>query len=248
MGRYPLLPLLLVVAVATPPAPSALAAPAGPEAPPEPAYTRRPASQGGTGKVYMGREISFVLGHRGIEWLERKERETEERPDLLVELLDLAPDAVIADVGAGSGYITFRLQPEVPQGRVVAVDIQPEMLAAIEAREEELGVENVETVLGTVEDPRLPPSSIDGAILVDAYHEFSHPREMMEGIVRALRPGGRVYLVEYRGEDPEVPMLRLHKMTEAQARREMAAVGLELEENREGLPWQHLMVFRRASE
>ena len=202
-------------------------------------------SRDGIGKVYMGREISFVLGHRGIAWLERQEREAEERPDRMVELLDLSPDTIIADVGAGSGYLTFRLQREVPRGKVLAVDIQPEMLAAVEVRKAELGVENVETVLGTETDPGLLNGSIDAALMVDAYHEFSHPREMMEGIVRALVPGGRVYLVEYRAEDPDVPMLPLHKMTEAQARREMAAVGLEFVENRAGLPWQHVLVFRK---
>jgi SAM-dependent methyltransferase len=234
--------LLLVVLVVAPPVWSE----------PDPATTERPevyeytsASRDGIGKVYMGREISFVLGHRGIRWLERPERAVEERPDELVELLDLSPDTVIADIGAGSGYLTFRLQRVVPRGKVIAVDIQPEMLAAVADKREELGVSNVETVLGGVTDPGLPAGSIDGALMVDAYHEFSHPREMMEGIVRALRPGGRVYLVEYRAEDPEVPMLPLHKMTERQARREMAAVGLEFVENRKGLPWQHVLVFEK---
>ncbi len=210
-----------------------------------PHYTTGRASRDGIGKFYMGREISFVLGHRGIPWLEREERAIEEQPDRLVELLALAPDTVIADIGAGSGYITFRLAQRVPEGKVVAVDIQQEMLDAVTARKRELGVTNVETHLGTITDPGLPAASIDAAIMVDAYHEFSHPREMMQGIAEALVPGGRVYLVEYRAEDPEVPMLPLHKMTEAQARKELAAVGLELVENRDGLPWQHLMVFRK---
>jgi ubiquinone/menaquinone biosynthesis C-methylase UbiE len=196
----------------------------------------------------MGREISFTLGHRGIQWLERPERAAEERPDQLVDLLDLADDTVIADIGAGSGYLTFRIQPRVLRGKVVAVDIQPEMLANVEAKRDELGISNVETVLGTEGDPNLPDRSIDAALMVDAYHEFSHPREMMEGIVRALVPGGRVYLVEYRAEDPHVPMLPLHKMSEKQARLEMAAVGLEFVENKEGLPWQHILVFRKASD
>ena len=208
-------------------------------------YESKAPSKDGTGKVYMGREISFVLGHRGIHWLERAERQMEERPDLLIELLDLAPDTAIADIGAGSGYFTFRLQSEVPQGKVVAVDIQPEMLAAIEAKRARLGITNIETVLGTVSDPKLPVESVDAALLVDAYHEFSHPKEMMGGIVWALVPGGRVFLVEYRAEDPGVPMLRLHKMTEKQARLEMSAVGLQFVENLDGLPWQHLLVFEK---
>ena len=152
---------------------------------------------------------------------------------------------MIADIGAGSGYLTFRLQPVVPEGRVLAVDIQPEMLEAIEAKRLDLGVDNVETVLGTVTDPSLADESVDAALMVDAYHEFSHPREMMEGVVRALVPGGLVYLVEYRAEDPDSPISPLHKMTAKQARREMEAVGLELVENREGLPRQHVLVFRK---
>lgn len=208
-------------------------------------YTRVDRSRDGIGKVYMGREISFVLSHAGIPWLERPERVEEERPDLLVELLDLSPDTVIADIGAGSGYLTFRLQSELPRGKVLAVDIEPKMLEAVERRREERGVKNVETVLGTVTDPGLPGESIDAAVMVDAYHEFSHPREMMQGIVRALVPGGLVFLVEYRGEDPDVPMLPLHKMTVKQARLELEAVGLDFVENRDGLPWQHLLVFRK---
>lgn len=210
-------------------------------------YKFKTPSRDGTGKVYMGREISFVLDHRGVKWLERSERASDERPDLLVDLLRLAPDEVIADIGAGSGYLTFRIQPEVPRGKVVAVDIQPEMLTRVEMTREKLDVSNVETVLGTETDPNLPEESIDAALMVDAYHEFSHPREMMEGIVRALVPGGRVYLVEYRAEDPDVPMLPLHKMSVRQARREMAAVGLEFVENRKGLPWQHVLVFRKRN-
>jgi SAM-dependent methyltransferase len=245
MARHSPIPALLALLIA------ALAVGAGVAEANEDArelYERKSASRDGIGKVYMGREISFVLDHRGIRWLERPEREVQERPDLLVELLELAPDTIIADVGAGSGYFTFRLQPEVPDGKVVAVDIQQEMLDVVEDRRAKLGVSNVETVLGTLLDPGLPERSIDAALMVDAYHEFSHPREMMEGIVRALVPGGRLYLVEYRAEDPEVPMLPLHKMTEKQARREMAAVGLEFVENRAGLPWQHILVFRKPGE
>jgi precorrin-6B methylase 2 len=211
-----------------------------------PVYESRAASRGGTGKFYMGREISFVLGHRGIRWLERAERVVEERPDLLIGLLDLTPDTVIADIGAGSGYMTFRLQRVVPQGTVLAVDIQQKMLDEILMKKETMGVSNIATILGSVTDPNLPEAKVDAVLMVDAYHEFSHPREMMQGIVRALVPGGRVYLIEYRAEDPEVPMAPLHKMTEAQARLEMEAVGLQFIENREGLPWQHVLVFRRG--
>lgn len=207
-------------------------------------YTYQAPTRDGTGKVYMGREISHVMGHRGAAWLERPEREEEEAPDEVVENLDLAPGDVVADVGAGTGYFTFRIAPRVPEGKVLAVDLQPEMLAIIETRKAERGIENVEAVQGTVQDPNLPDSSIDAALMVDAYHEFSHPREMMTAIADALRPGGQVALVEYRGEDPSIPIKPLHKMTEAQARKEMAAVGLEWRETIR-LPQQHLMVFEK---
>jgi SAM-dependent methyltransferase len=210
-----------------------------------PVYSERPPSRDGIGKVYMGREISFVMGHRGIDWLERPEREIEERPDLLIESLDLEPHDVVADIGAGSGYFTFRLSPLVPRGRVMAVDIQPEMLTVLERRSDELGATNVETVLGSETDPNLAAASVDAVLLVDAYHEFSHPREMMEAIYRALGPGGTVYLVEYRGEDPEIPILPLHKMTVRQARLELEAVGFAFVQNIRRLPLQHLMVFRK---
>lgn len=210
-------------------------------------YSYREASRDGIGKVYMGREISFVLGHRGTVWLEREEREVTEKPDLLVDIMELAPDEVVVDLGAGSGYFTFRISPRVPRGRVLAVDIQPEMLEFIEQRRQQENAINVETVLGEITDPGLEPSSVDAVLMVDAYHEFSHPREMMEAIVRALRPGGRVLLVEYRAEDPDVPMLPLHKMTQQQARKEMTAVGLEWVKTRDELPWQHFMVFRKPA-
>lgn len=208
-------------------------------------YSERPPSRDGIGKVYLGREISFVMGHRGVDWLERADRSVRERPDLVIDNMELEPDDVVADVGAGSGYFTFRLSPRLPRGRVLAVDIQPEMLDLIARRREQLGARNVETVLGTPTDPNLPTAAVDAVLMVDAYHEFSHPREMMEAVVRSLRPGGRVILVEYRGEDPSIPILPLHKMTVRQARKELEAVGLEWVENRGMLPAQHFMIFRK---
>ena len=208
-------------------------------------YSTRPPSRDGIGKVYMGREISLVMGHRGVGWLEREGREREERTDLLLDSLELAPDAVVADIGAGSGYFSFRLATLVPAGKVVAVDIQPEMLEIVERRKRDGGVDNVETVLGSETDPGLPAGAVDAALLVDAYHEFSHPREMMEALFTALVPGGRVYLVEYRAEDPTVPIKPLHKMSERQARRELEAAGLRFIENRDPLPQQHLLVFEK---
>ena len=202
-------------------------------------------SRDGIGKFYMGREISRVMGHLGAGWLERSSREREERTDLLVDNLPLEEDDVVADVGAGTGYFSFRIAPSVPRGEVLAVDIQPEMLAIIRERAEEEGIDNVRGIRGTVTDPNLPEAGVDLALIVDAYHEFSHPREMALALRRALRPGGRLILVEYRAEDPSVPIKRLHKMSEAQVRRELEATGFEFVRNGDFLPQQHFLVFRR---
>ena len=218
--------------------------------PPPPAtevytYLEEP-SPGGTGKVYMGREIAQVTDHDpGALWLERPEREATEFPQRVVQALDLQPTDVVADIGAGTGYFTFRLSQHVPEGKVLAVDIQQEMLDRIQARMMADSVDNVELILGTVEDPNLPPASIDEAVIVVSYHEFSHPHEMMTHIVAALKPGGRLVLVEYRGEDATLQVDALHKMTEAQARREMEAVGLVWAETKDVLPQQHFMVFEK---
>ncbi len=208
-------------------------------------YTQTEPSRNGTGKVYMGREISQVMGHRGAAWLERAERVDKERPDLVIDSMQLAPTDVVADIGAGTGFMTFRIAKRVPEGRVFAVDIQPEMLDIMRERIQDRGIDNVSPVRGTVQDPKLPADSIDAALMVDAYHEFSHPREMMNGLVEALKPGGRVYLVEYRKEDPSIPIKTLHKMTEAQSKKEMTAVGLEWVDTKEMLPRQHFMVFEK---
>lgn len=232
----------------TPPPPETPEATRPPSLVPEPPpglYRTGPASRDGIGKFYLGREISHVMGHQAINWLERSNREEEEAPSKAIEALDLAPDAVIADIGAGSGYYTFRLSPLVPDGQVLAVDIQPEMIAFLENREQELGLDNVTAHLGAIDSVQLPPASIDAALFVDAYHEFSHPWEMMQSIVRALRPGGRVFLLEYRAEDASVPIKPLHKMSEAQSRREMEAVGLRHVRTDDFLPWQHFMVFQK---
>ncbi|MFW5726319.1 MAG: methyltransferase domain-containing protein, partial [bacterium] len=191
-------------------------------------------------------EIAQVMGHRGAGWLERPGREEEEGTDLLIEALDLRAEDVVADIGAGSGYFTFKLSKEVPQGEVLAVDIQDEMLKIIRQRMKQQEVENIELVLGEVDQPNLPEDSVDLVLMVDAYHEFSHPREMMQGIVDALAPGGRVVLAEYRAEDPSIMIKPLHKMSEEQVVKEMRAVGLELIENRGLLPQQHLLFFRKA--
>jgi len=206
-------------------------------------YSTKPASRDGIGKVYMGREISHVVGHQAIQWLERKDREQEEKPDAVVENMELKPTDVVADIGAGSGYFTFRIAPKIPEGKIYAVDIQDAMLNFITLRAQSKKLKNVVAHKGEIQDTKLPENAIDMAFMVDAYHEFSHPREMMESIVKALKPGGRLILLEYRGEDPNVPIKPLHKMTQWQAKREMAAVGLEWKETRDFLPSQHFMVF-----
>lgn len=217
----------------------------GAEAGSEGPYTHGRASRDGIGKFYMGREISHVMGHLGAEWLERSGRRREEKTDRLVARLPLEPDSVVADIGAGTGYFSFRIADRVPQGKVLAVDIQQEMLDMIENRKQQDQMQNIETILGSERNPRLPESSVDVILLVDAYHEFSWPMEMAEGMYRALKPGGRLVLVEYRGEDPNIPIKRLHKMTERQARKEMEAVGLNWERTGDFLPQQHFMVFQR---
>jgi len=200
----------------------------------------------GIGKFYMGREIALVMGHQAADWLERPEREAEERTTQLIEQLRLKPGDVVADIGCGTGYHARRLAKGVaPGGKVYGVDIQPEMLQLLTNRMAEAGVTNVVPVLGTITDPKLPAASVDLALMVDVYHEFDHPREMMQAIVRGLKPGGRVVLVEFRAEDPAVPIKEVHKLSEAQAKREMAAVPLEWVETIGVLPWQHILVFRK---
>jgi ubiquinone/menaquinone biosynthesis C-methylase UbiE len=207
-----------------------------------PYYSYRPPSFDGIGKFYMGREISDVLGHQGAEWLERKDRKAEEQPQKMVAALELKSTDVVADVGAGSGYISQLLATKVQQGKVVAIDIQPEMLLLIK----QLKIANIEPHLGTEKSPELAAASIDLALMVDAYHEFSYPREMMLGIVSALKPGGRVVLTEYRGEDPKVFIKPHHKTTQKQIRRELEAVGLKWQKTSSVLPQQHLMFFTKS--
>lgn len=208
-------------------------------------YTTSTPSPDGIGKIFMGREISHVMGHPGIGWLERTEREKEEAPSKAIALLDLAPDTVIADIGAGSGYYSFRIAPLIPLGKVIAIDIQQEMLDHLTKKSAAQEIKNVQPHLGSIESINLPENTLDAALMVDAYHEFDHPAEMLQSLHKALKPGGKIYLLEYRAEDPNVPIKPLHKMTEAQARKEFEAMGLRLLENKHSLPWQHLMIFEK---
>jgi FkbM family methyltransferase len=202
----------------------------------------------GINNLYMGRQIARVMGHEGADWLERPGRDREEGTDLLIKELKLRPTDVVADIGAGTGYFSFRIAPLVPHGRVLAVDIQPEMLAILAKRRKELKLDNVEPVRGAETSTNLPANTVTVVLLVDAYHEFAYPKEMMTSIYKALRPGGRVALVEFRAEDPTVAIKPVHKMSVAQAKKEMAAVGLTFRENRNVLPQQHLMIFEKSAE
>jgi ubiquinone/menaquinone biosynthesis C-methylase UbiE len=212
-----------------------------------PRYTfRRDHDPDGTGKFYMGREIAHVMGHSAADWLDRPEREAEEAPSMLVKALDLKPGQVVADIGAGSGYLTFMMAPLVaPKGKVMAVDIQPEMLDIIRKRMKDKNLPNVEPVLGTITDPKLRPGSVDMILMVDVYHEFSHPYEMTQAMVRSLKRGGRIVFVEYRLEDPRVPIKLVHKMTQDQVKKEMAIHPLTWEKTLTLLPRQHIIVFRK---
>jgi len=200
----------------------------------------------GIGKFYAGREIAHVMGHQAADWLERPEREQEERPDLLLQSLPLHPGETAADIGAGTGYLSWRMAKLTgDKGRVYCVEIQQEMLDLLAKKMAEHQTTNFQSVLGTVTDTRLPTNSVDVVLMVDVYHEFDHPYEMMQSILRALKPGGRIVWVEYRGEDPEVPIKLLHKMTEAQVRKEAALLPLQWVETIEKLPRQHIFIFKK---
>ena len=216
---------------------------------PEPLYeTRDEHDPNGTGKFFMGREIARVMGHQGWEWLERPEREEEEGTQLLLEALDLRPGQVVADIGAGSGYYTWRMARQVGEtGVVYAVEIQQEMLDLLMKNMAKRRVaKTVKPILGTVRDPKLPPESCDLMLLVDVYHEFEHPFEMVRSMVKALKPGGRLVFVEFRKEDPRVAIKEVHKMSEEQLKREMAVhPQLAYTQTIGTLPQQHIVMFHR---
>jgi len=197
----------------------------------------------GIGKWYMGREIARVMGFQGIGWLERSSREKEENVSTLIQNMKIESNDIIADIGAGSGYHSFRMAPLVKNGVVYAVDIQSEMLAAINRRIELNKIKNIKTILGNEKSIQLPNNSVDKILMVDVYHEFNFPREMIRSIKNTLKPNGKLFLVEYRDEDPRIPIKKIHKMSEKQAEKEMDAAGFKLIENISNLPWQHCMIF-----
>lgn len=216
--------------------------------PAEAAYERRAEHDpNGIGVFYMGREIAHVMGHQAADWLERPERDAEERTDLLVEALKFQPGEIIADIGCGSGFIARKIAKKiVPGGFVYGVDIQEEMLDVLARRMAMFRIDNVKPILGTPSDPKVPAASCDTMIMVDVYHEFDQPYEMARSMIAGLKPGGRLVFVEYRKEDPKVPIKEVHKMSEAQVRKEMAIhPEMEFVETIGVLPRQHIVVFRK---
>ena len=210
-------------------------------------YTVKSGDPNGISKWYMGRQIAQVMSHFGIDWLERQEREQEENTSLLLKNLALKPGMVIADIGAGSGYHSTLLSKMVGNGKVYAVDVEPEMIAYLKDRIKSEGKKNIIPVLSTEKNVALPANSVDLMLLVDVYHEFSFPYEMALSMLEALKPGGKLVLVEFRSEDPNVPIKAIHKMSERQAVKEFKAAGFTFEKNSSNLPWQHCMVFRKPA-
>ena len=206
-------------------------------------YIYKTGDYNGIGKWYMDREIAYVMGYEGIGWLERSQREKEENVSKLIQNMGIKSNDTIADIGAGSGYHVFRIAPIANKGMVYAVDIQTEMLMAIENIKETSKIKNIKTILSTEQSVYLPENSVDKILMVDVYHEFSFPIEMITSIKSALKPKGELFLIEYRAEDPNVPIKRIHKMSEKQAVKEMEAAGFKLKRNINNLPWQHCMVF-----
>jgi ubiquinone/menaquinone biosynthesis C-methylase UbiE len=206
-------------------------------------YTYKAGDPNGIKKWYMGRQIAQVMSHYGIEWLERPEREIEENTTMLLKNLDLKSGKHVADIGAGSGYYTRMLSTRIGNGKVYAVDIEPEMIAYLKEKIKIEKLSNISTVLGTEKSVSLPAESMDMMLLVDVYHEFSFPYEMALSMYKSLKPKGKLVLVEFRTEDDAVPIKTIHKMSEAQAVKELKAAGFRLEKNIGNLPWQHCMVF-----
>ncbi len=208
-------------------------------------YTTKPGDPNGIKKWYMGRQIAQVMSHYGIDWLERQEREMEENTSQLLKNLALKPGMIVADIGAGSGYHSTLLSKMVGAGKVYAVDVEPEMIAYLNDRIKLEGTKNIIPVLGREQNVMLPDNSIDLMLLVDVYHEFSYPYEMALSMLNAMKPGGKLVLVEFRSEDPMVPIKTIHKMSEVQAVKELKAAGFIFEKNISNLPWQHCLVFSK---
>ncbi len=197
-------------------------------------------------RSYLGRRIATTMHYKGAPWLVRESRQREEDCRRLLKELNVQPGQTLCDMGCGNGFYTLALARFTgAEGKVYAVDIQPEMLELLEGRAREAKIDNIQTVLSTQSDPQLPDESIDLLLLVDVYHEFSHPKEMLQAIRKSLKPTGRIALAEFRSEDPKVPIKPLHKMSKKQILKEFEANGLKPVGQFDDLPWQHLMFFTR---
>jgi len=208
-------------------------------------YTYGVASPGGTGKFYMGREIAHVMGASNAAWLDRSSRPQEEHTQLAIDKIEVPENGVIADIGAGTGYYTFKLAPKVPQGKVYAVEIQDEMITALKERKKKLNVTNVEVIKGSTTSVNVPGNSIDLAIMVDVYHELEYPVEMLTSIKKSLKKDGKILLIEYKGEDPAVAIRPLHKTTVEQLNKELSANGFKLTYEGKFMPIQHFLVYKK---
>lgn len=208
-------------------------------------YSTKTPNPDGTGKVYLGREIAHVMDSGGGLWLERSTRQQEEDVSIAIALMRLHPNMMVADIGAGTGYYTFRIAQKLPKGKVYAVEIQAPFIRALKARIKESNAANVLVARGTEQDPNLPYNSIDLAIMVDVYHELAYPKEMLQALYKVLKPSGKILLLEYRAEDPSIPIKALHKMSVAQATKELEASGYKLERKENGLPIQHFLLFAK---
>ena len=208
-------------------------------------YTYGNASSDGIGKFYKGREISFVMGAGASDWLERDERNLEENTQLAISNIPLQPNSVVADIGAGTGYFSFKIATRVPSGKVFAIDIQEEMLLLMAAKKAQLKDTVVQIIKGSLQLPNLPDNSTDIALMVDVYHELEYPREMLQALRKALKPSGKILLIEYRGEDPSVPIKPLHKTTVTQLNKEMEANGFRLSYKGDFLPIQHFLIYEK---
>lgn len=197
--------------------------------------------------VYKGREIAQTMHYNGAPWLIRESRQREEDCQKMLENLGVKPGMTICDMGCGNGFYSLKLAEMVGKdGKILAVDIQPEMLRLLKARAEEQGIENIELVLGDIDNPKLPEGKVDLILCVDVYHEFSHPVEMLAAMRKSLKPDGKIALLEFRMEDPNVPIKLLHKMSKKQMLLEYEANGFQLARQFDGLPWQHMMFFEKA--
>ena len=209
-------------------------------------YQYKNPSKDGTGKIYKGREISYVMDASGASWLERNSRNEEENTNLAISKLPINNKSVVADIGAGSGYYTFKIAQKVNEGKVYAVEIQDDFIKLLKKNQQEKGIKNVEVVKGTEQNPNLTVNSIDLAIMVDVYHELAYPQEMLSALAKALKPDGKILLLEYREEDPDIAIKALHKMSVKQVNKEMEANGFKLYKREEFLPIQHFLVYEKV--